>query len=86
MALVDSIASCIGINVQTVAVFLLICFLTWKYLNADEYRNLPPGVPRLPIIGSVPFLGSKPHEALVTYRKTLGMISFVILVCLTIDI
>jgi len=59
------------------AVFVTMHFLYRRYVS-DSGRKLPPAMPSLylPIIGSVPFLGSVQHSAAfgVSQRNKLGKI------------
>ena len=45
-------------------IIFVILLVTWFYLNTRKPKNFPPGPPRLPMIGSLPFIaGSGPRPS-----------------------
>ena len=45
-------------NPQVWLIGIIVFFLTYNYLTKESWKRLPPGPPALPLIGSLPFLGS----------------------------
>eukprot|EP01018_Ginkgo_biloba_P035801 Gb_08474 [translate_table: standard] len=57
---------------------LVVVFVAWKLLKNghDQKLKLPPGPPRLPIIGNLHMLGKLPHRKLLEFSKKYGPIMF----------
>ncbi|ESQ51635.1 hypothetical protein EUTSA_v10016531mg [Eutrema salsugineum] len=74
------------------ALFSLICFILSCFLiftttkSPRSYRGattaLPPGPPRLPIIGNIHLVGENPHRSFANLSKTYGQIMSLKLGCL----
>ncbi|KAK2156661.1 hypothetical protein LSH36_208g04096 [Paralvinella palmiformis] len=45
-------------NPQIWLIGIIVFFLAYNYLTKESWKRLPPGPPSLPLIGSLPFLGS----------------------------
>ncbi|KAK2139698.1 hypothetical protein LSH36_1652g00062 [Paralvinella palmiformis] len=54
-------------NPQVWLIGIIVFFLTYNYLTKESWKRLPPGPPALPLIGSLPFLGSS--DIRVALRK-----------------
>eukprot|EP01018_Ginkgo_biloba_P035806 Gb_33785 [translate_table: standard] len=57
---------------------LVVVFVAWKLFKNghDQKLKLPPGPPRLPIIGNLHMLGKFPHRKLLELSKKYGPIMF----------
>ncbi|KAL3829598.1 hypothetical protein ACJIZ3_018400 [Penstemon smallii] len=61
--------------IQTLLLFLLLCFALWVYVVQIRHRNsykLPPGPKPFPIIGNIFELGQNPHKSLAKLSKIYG--------------
>jgi hypothetical protein len=45
-------------NPQIWLIGIIVFILAYNYLTKESWKRLPPGPPSLPLIGSLPFLGS----------------------------
>ncbi|KAI7754736.1 hypothetical protein M8C21_004815 [Ambrosia artemisiifolia] len=52
--------------------YLLFVIKLTKRLFSNDIRNLPPGPPKLPIIGNLHQVGDKPHVSLTKFAKEYG--------------
>ena len=52
------IGQLLTINIQTLLVFTVVFLLLYNYIIKQSWKRLPPGPPCLPLLGSLPFLGS----------------------------
>ena len=48
----------LSLNIQTILVFTAVFLLLFNYVRKQSWRGLPPGPPCLPLLGSLPFLGT----------------------------
>ena len=48
-----------GLNLSTWAVFIVVILLIRWYQTRSPLKNLPPGPPSVPILGSLPFIETK---------------------------
>ena len=56
-----------GSSWTTYILTVILMMITYSYLSRKPWLNLPPGPPSVPVLGSIPFLGSAdPRKA---YRK-----------------
>ena len=46
--------------------------LAYNYLTKQQWKNLPPGPPALPLVGSMPFLGADIRAPLLKMAKKYG--------------
>ena len=65
-----------NLNMQTILIFLVVFLFIYNFLRKESWRNLPPGPPCLPLLGSLPFLGYLDiREALSNLRDRYGEVS-----------
>ncbi|GIY56257.1 vitamin D 25-hydroxylase [Caerostris darwini] len=53
---------------------IVVLFIIYQLINSKKKLNLPPGPISLPIVGYLPFLGSKPYEKFEELSKKYGNI------------
>ena len=71
MSMLDPITS----SPFALCTILIILYITWRYLSTP--RNLPPGPPSLPIVGSIPFIEIPLQKSIEKWRGKYGdIISF----------
>ena len=78
----ESVLSCVTPSaVQLLLIFatvFIVTYLLFRRLNdSDGGRKLPPSLPSLPVVGSLPFLPTKPKDLAELYaspRNKLGKI------------
>ena len=46
------------LSVQLIIVVILVFIVAYNHFTKEPWKKLPPGPPALPIVGSLPFLGS----------------------------
>ena len=73
MGLLDMIVPLASLSMTSWIMLLCLLLLTTWYMSTNPWLNLPPGPPVLPVLGSVPFLGSKNFKkALLKLSKKYG--------------
>lgn len=55
-------------------IVLLVTVVAFLYKLSQRPTNFPPGLPKLPILGSLPFLGPNPFEVIKRLTKKHGEI------------
>lgn len=77
-------------DILAIALSLLLCFLvifffftTGKSCSGDGGAKIPPGPPRLPLLGNILQMGEKPHRSLTDLSRIYGSVMSLKLGCLT---